>query len=281
MSTPTNEPDPYQTPAPPGQAPLPGQFGAAGAPGPGYPAAPEQSFPTQTAPVYGVPQQDSYPAYAPTSGGAPEPQYGPGMPGGAYGPGGPGGPYGPGAPGGMPGPGSMPPAYGYGYPPPRPTVISAVAIVALCLFWVPVVGLVLSIIGMVKTAKRKARGRGLAITALVLSILVTAAAVLVGAAIASKPSVLDPGCTRGKTALREQSKQLDVDERKNDANAVRADLNTLVDELARAASEAKRSDVRAAVQAVHDDYAAILAGGDHDKLDSDLEQMDHLCTIGK
>lgn len=259
MSTPTNEPNPFGTPAPPGQAPLPGEFGAAGAQGPGYPAAPEQGFPTQTAPVHGAPQ--------PGSPYAPGPQYGPG---------------GPVAPGGMPGPGPVPPAYGYGFPPPRPTVISAVAIVALCLFWVPVVGLVLSIVGMVKTAKGKARGRGLAIAALVLSILVTGAAVVFGAAIASKPSALDPGCTRGKTAVLEQSKQIDADSKKGDTSAVQSDLTTLVNDLAKAASEAKRSDVRSTVQAVHDDYAAIAAGNDDQgKLASDLQQMDHLCTIGK
>ena len=267
MSTPTNEPNPFGTPAPPGQAPLPGQFGAAGAPGPGYPASPEQSFPTQTAPVYGAPQTGS-PYPPPPAGGGPGPQFGPGGPGG---------------PGGMPGPGPMPPAYGYGYPPPqRPTVTSAVAIVALCLFWVPLAGLVLSIIGMVKTAKGKARGRGLAITALVLSILVTAVAAVAAVAVASKPSALDPGCTRGKTAVLEQSKQIDADSKKGDDAAVRSDLTTLIDDLAKAASESKRSDVRSTVEAVHDDYAAIAAGsGDQAKLATDLDQMDHLCTIGK
>lgn len=182
----------------------------------------------------------------------------------------------------MPGPGPMPPPYPYGYPTPRPTVTSAVAIVALCLFWVPVVGLVLSIIGMVKTAKGKARGRGLAITALVLSILVTAATAVAAAAVASKPSALDPGCTRGKTAVLEQSKQIDADSRKGDTKAVQSDLTTLIDDLAKAASESKRADVRSTVQAVHDDYAAIAAGtGDQGKLATDLDQMDHLCTIGK
>jgi hypothetical protein len=176
----------------------------------------------------------------------------------------------------------MPPPYGYGYPPPQTTVTSAVAIVALCLFWVPVAGLVLSVIGMVKTARGKAKGRGLAITALVLSILVTAAAVLVGAAIASKPSALDPGCTRGKTAVLDQSKKLTVDTQKGDTNAVQTDLNTLISDLAKAASDSKRSDVRSTVQAVHDDYAAIAAGNDNQaKLTTDLQEMDHLCTIGK
>lgn len=269
MSTPTNEPNPFGTPAPPGQAPLAGQFGAAGAPGPGYPASPEQSFPTQTAAAYNAPSAGS--PYPPSADGGPGPQFGPG------------GPNGPNGPDGMPGPGPMPPPYSYGYPPPqRPTVTSAVAIVALCLFWVPLVGLVLSIIGMVKTAKGKARGRGLAITALVLSILVTAVAVLVGAAVASKPSALDPGCTRGKTAVLEQSKQIDADSGKGDNAAVKSDLNTLIADLAKAASDAKRSDVRSTVQAVHDDYSAIAAGtGDQSKLATDLDQMDHLCTIGK
>src|SRR6185503_16367318 len=100
--------------------------------GVGYPAAPEQSLPTQTAPVYGGEQPGQYAA----------PQYPP--PGAQFGPGGVG-----------PGPGpNMPPVYGYGgYPPGRPTTTSTVAIVALCLFWLPLVGLVLAIIGLVKTAR--------------------------------------------------------------------------------------------------------------------------------
>jgi len=157
---------------------------------------------------------------------------------------------------------------------------SSVAIVALCLFWVPLVGLVLSIIGMVKTAKGKARGRGLAIAALVLSILVTAGAGVFAAVVGSKPSVLDPGCTNGKRAVTEQSKQIMAD--KSDEAKVRADFQKLLDELTKAAGESKRDDVRTVVQAVHDDYAAIITGtGDQAKLTTDLEQMDHLCTIGK
>lgn len=172
--------------------------------------------------------------------------------------------------------------YGYGYPPAGPTSTSSVAIVAVCLFWVPVVGLVLAVIGMVKTARGKARGRGVAITALVLSILVTAGAVLVGVAIGSKTSALDPGCTHGKRAVLEQSKQIEADSKKGDQGAVHADFQTLVNQLAKAASEADRDDVRAAVQAVHDDYAALVDGsGDQAKLAADLQQMDHLCTIGK
>ncbi|MEY9858778.1 hypothetical protein ABH935_004401 [Catenulispora sp. GAS73] len=292
MSTPTNEPNPFGydgPPAPPGQAPLPGQFGAAGAPGRGYPALPEQSYPTETAPAIGEGQPGPGAQYAPGTeyppggtAGAPGQQFGPGGFGGPGAPGGFGGPDG--APGQIPGPGPgpMPPLYGYGYPPPRPTVTSAVAIVALCLFWVPLAGLILSIIGMVKTAKGKARGRGLAITALVLSILVTAGAGIIGGVIASKPSVLDPGCTRGKTAVLERSKQIEADSNKGDQTAVQNDLTTLISDLATAAADAKRSDVRATVQAVHDDYAAIAAGtGDQTKLQSDLQQMDHLCTYGK
>ena len=181
----------------------------------------------------------------------------------------------------MPGPGPMPP-FGSGSPPSPPSVTSAVAIVALCLFWVPLVGLVLAIVGMVKTARGKARGRGLAITALVLSILVTAVAIIGGAAIASKPSALDAGCRNGKSAVLDQSKKIDADSKRGDTNAVQSDVTTLVNDLAKAAGESKRGDVRSTVTAVHDDYAAIAAGtGDQAKLDSDLHEMDHLCTIGK
>ncbi|MFD0631413.1 hypothetical protein ACFQ9X_07010 [Catenulispora yoronensis] len=122
----------------------------------------------------------------------------------------------------------------------------------------------------------------MAITALVLSIIVTAIAVLVGVAIGSKTSALDPGCTHGKRAVLEQGKQMEADEKKGDAAAVRADFQSVIDQLAAAASESKRDDVRAAVQAVHDDYAGALAGTmDSSKLEADLAQMDHLCTIGK
>lgn len=261
MGTPTNEPDPFGTPAPPGQAPLPGQFGETGAPGVGYPAAPEQSFPTQTAPAFGAAQFDE--AHFD------EAQAGEAQAGSQYA-----------APGSGFGP--VPPTHPFGYAPPQPRVTSSVAIVALCLFWVPLAGLVLSIIGLVKTAGGKARGRGLAITALVLSILVTAVAVLVGVAIASKPSVLDPGCIHGKTALSEQSKLMDADSAKGDTKALEADITTLADDLAKDASRSKRSEVRAALLAAHDDYAAIASGhGDANKLNADLGQIDHLCTIGK
>lgn len=269
MSIPTNEPNPFgydATPAPPGQAPLPGTLGAAGhlaaagAPGVGYPATPEQSFPTQTAPVVGAEAAQGQT----------------------------GSPYAPG--GGVAGSGSapMPPAYnygsgyGYGSPMARPAATSSVAIVAICLFWLPLVGLVLSIVGLVKTGRGKARGRGLAVAALVLSILATAGSGLVGAVIASKPSVLDEGCRIGKSAVLDQSKKIEADSKKGDLTAVQDDLDTLVTQLAKAVGDAHRSDVRSAVQAVHDDYAALQSGsGDQSKLSTDLQQMDHLCTYGK
>jgi hypothetical protein len=79
-----------------------------------------------------------------------------------------------------------------------------------------------------------------------------------------------------------QSKKLDADNAKGDQAALQSDLAVLVSDLAKAADEAKRSDVRAAVVAVHDDYAAIAAGnGNQLKIDADLQQMDHYCTIGK
>lgn len=189
----------------------------------------------------------------------------------------------PGQAGVGPAPEPVPPAYGYGYgyPPAPPASTSSVAVVALCLFWVPAVGLVLAIIGMVKTAGGKARGRGLAITALVLSVLVTAVAVVGAVAVGAKTSALDPGCTHGKRAVLEQGKQIEADNKKGDRKAVNADFQTLLNQLAKAATEADRDDVRAAVQAVHDDYAALFSGnGDSGKLSTDLQQMDHLCTIG-
>ena len=167
-----------------------------------------------------------------------------------------------------------------------PQNTSGIAIAALCTFWVPVVGLVLSIVGMVKTGAGKARGRGLAIAALVLSIVFTVVYGLVAVAIGSKTSALDPGCTGGKTAIVDGSKKLIADTASPDT--VKADLQTMIDQLNAAVAESKRSDVKAAMQAMSDDYSSALQGmsaggldpGLLTKINTDAQQVNHLCTIG-
>jgi hypothetical protein len=175
------------------------------------------------------------------------------------------------------------------YPPPQPEKgVSGLAIAALCTCWIPVVGLVFSIIGLLQTGAGKLKGRGLAITALVLSVLFTAGGVWAGVLIGSKTSALDPGCTQGKPAIIDGSKKVTTDAAAGNATAVQADVQSIVTQLNAAVASSKRADVKTAMQAVSDDYNALLQGmtsGNLDatslqtKLETDLQQVDNLCTI--
>ena len=115
------------------------------------------SVPTEQHPQDGIPQnQNPYGQNTYTGGTSPMPPYG------------------------MPAMNDYP-----GVPPQRPG-FSGLAISAVCTFWLPLVGLVLSIVAVVKTGAGKKRGRALAVVALVLSVLVSIGYGAVGAAIASK-----------------------------------------------------------------------------------------------
>lgn len=182
----------------------------------------------------------------------------------------------------------MPAMGGYpGMPPQRPG-FSGLAIGAICTFWLPLVGLVLSIVAVVKTGVNKKRGRALAIVALVLSILASIGYGLVGVAVGSKTSAIDPGCINGKTAIIDGSKKLDSDQGSGSADVVTADLQSIIDKLNKAVADSHRSDVKSAMQAMSGDYTALLQGigsGNldpslQDKISADAQQVDHLCTLG-
>lgn len=181
------------------------------------------------------------------------------------------------------------PQYGMPYPqayPELPRPMSGIAIAALCTFWVPVVGLVLSIVGMVQTGAGKYRGQGLAIAALVLSIVMSLAYGAVGAMIGLKPSALDPGCAKGQAAIRDAAKKLDADGA--DPNAVMTDLQSTITQLDAAIASSHRADVKSAMQTIRGDYADLLQGVNAGNIDpnmrskmfADGRQVGHLCTLG-
>lgn len=178
----------------------------------------------------------------------------------------------------------MPP---YGMPAPQRPGFSGLAISAVCTFWLPLVGLVLSIVAVVKTGAGKKRGRALAIVALVLSVLVSIGYGLVGAAIATKTSAIDPGCVNGKSAIIDGSQKLSGDQ-SSGPEVVKADLQSIIDKLNKAVADSHRSDVKSAMQAMSGDYTALLQGINDGNLDPNLQnkistdagQVDHLCTIG-
>ena len=217
------------------------------------------SVPTEQHPQDGIPQdQNPYEQNTYTGGASPMPPYG------------------------------MPTMTDHTGIPPQPLGFSGLAISAICTFWLPLVGLVLSIVAVVKTGADKKRGRALAIVALVLSVLVSIGYGLVGAAIASKTSAIDPGCVNGKTAIIDGSKKLDGDQGSGSPEVVKTDLQSIIDKLDKAVADSHRSDVKSAMQAMSGDYTALLQGINDGNLDPNLQnkisadagQVDHLCTIG-
>jgi hypothetical protein len=268
--------------------PGPGQYGSPQPPpGGGSYGGTTYGSPSSGGPTYGSAPTSGGGTYgsAPTSGGtygsapAGGAQYGGNQHGGA--------PYGAapvGAPGGAPygsGPaGGQPP---YGQPPQQKgTNGLAVAGLILAIFMAPV-GFILSIIGLVQAGKRGQKGKGLALTGIIVSlILMIGSGVLVALAANTVTKLADPGCTTGKSALIDnQSKVSNPDTIKDGLTATIAGLNS-------AAAKANHDDVRNAMKAMADDYSQMLNAINtatvpsselNDKIIKDGEKIDSLCSI--
>lgn len=161
-------------------------------------------------------------------------------------------------------------------PPPEPG-LSGLAIAGFILaFLVAPIGFILSLIAVFKTGAGRRKGRGLAIAGVIISVLIMAGAVTAGV-IAANSTVADPGCTAGKAAIIDNSAT-------TDAKSVQA----TIDGLTAAVAKAKHDDVRAAVQAMADDYTQLLKAiqtgkvpaGIQQKVAADGATFDSLCTIG-
>lgn len=158
---------------------------------------------------------------------------------------------------------------------PRPTSVLAILGLVFAFVFAPV-GLVLSLIAIFKTGAGKAKGRGLAIAGVIISVLAIGAVVTVFALV-SQSTALDPGCTDGKQAIFDSGASTDP-----------AGLQTTVDSLRAAAAKSGDDDVRAAMNALADDYAQLATGiesgtmpeGLDAKIDADAARIDELCTPG-
>jgi hypothetical protein len=164
------------------------------------------------------------------------------------------------------------------YPPapPQQRGFSGLAITGFILaFLIAPLGFILSLIAVFTTGAAKARGRGLAIAGVVISLIVM---VGVGSLIfaVSKSTVADPGCISGKEAILNAPSQPDEKA-----------LQGMIDDLNAAAAKAKHSDVRDAMKALANDYTTLLSGiksGNPpasiiDKIGADGQKIDDLCTI--
>ena len=251
-------------------------------PDPQYGATPQYGVPQQ--PQQQQPQYGSAPQYgaAPPQYGAPQDQYG-----------------------AQPQFGGPAPTGGYGYPTPQQPQKNGFAVAGFILSLLPLLGLIFSILGLVRAGKIGGKGKGLAIAGIVLSLAIgggyTAALVAV-----SKSTALDPGCTSAEASFNSMLNKLQTDEQKlnsdtSNATAMQGDLSTFTADiqsikgaLDSALAKAEHQSVKDKIQAMDQDVNTVLTGmqaiqkGDTSnlsqfeaaagRLGSDGDSLDSLCS---
>jgi len=246
-----------------------------GAPAPQY-GAPQQP------PQYGVPPQPQY--------GEPQPQYG--DPQAQY---------------GAPPPqfgGPVPPG-GYGYPVAPQQQKNGFAVAGFVLSLLPLLGLIFSILGLVRAGKVGGKFKGLAIAGIVLSVVIGGGYTAIAVAV-SNSTALDPGCTSAESSFSSMLGKLQTDESKlnsdsSNASAMQADLTTFTADiqsvktsLDSSMTQAQHQSVKDKIQAMDTDLNTVLTGlkaienGDTSnlaefkaaagRLQSDGDALDSVCT---
>jgi hypothetical protein len=172
---------------------------------------------------------------------------------------------------------------------------NTMAIVGLILaFLIPPIGLILSIVALVQLRKNRQAGRGMAIGGLIVSALFTLLGVVllvttllaVGKVVGKNAETLvDPGCSAGREALT----QFEAASQPADAAALEAQLQKGIDDMRAAAAKSEHDNVRAAMNAVADDFDQLLQAvkkGEQPpaeletKINSDGDKFDELCSLG-
>jgi hypothetical protein len=210
----------------------------------------------------------------------------------------------PGSP--QPGPGQAP----YGYPAPgyypAPKGSNGIALAGAITSFIPVVGLVLSIIGRVRAKALGGAGKTAGTVGIILSLIFTVGGGY-GLYKLGNSTAADPGCISAEAAARSMNSTLSSDEsaiataeQNGDSSALDtaknkflSDFQGLKAKVDSAAAESKHGNVKAAIQAMGDDLAnfntefqAIFAGTSTDtatltqtasKLQTDGDALDNLC----
>lgn len=152
------------------------------------------------------------------------------------------------------------------------------------------IGLILSLIALVQTSRKKQKGKVLATLGVIISLaeLAVVIFVIVLAVRTVAPNagtLLDPGCTEGKEVTQAFDAAMDTD----DIEVMKTELQTAIDGLDQAAEHAKTDKVRTALQALSADYQELLdALENQTETPTDLEAresahvdaINDLCTIG-
>ncbi|MCU7727600.1 DUF4190 domain-containing protein [Actinoplanes sp. KI2] len=174
------------------------------------------------------------------------------------------------------------PGQNYNYPAPptpqQPQGRSGLAVAGFILAIIAApIGFILSLIAIFKTGAGKAKGRGLAVAGVIISLVLMAGGVIVGAVVLNS-TYLDPGCTDGKAAI--------INNASTTPNA--ATIQKTIDELNAAAAKATHDEVRDAMTTLANDYQKVLDAAKTgsvppsllDQVNKDGEKIDSLCTIG-
>jgi hypothetical protein len=157
-------------------------------------------------------------------------------------------------------------------------------------FLIAPIGFILSLIALIQTGKRRQKGRGLAIAGVIVSVLAMASTITIIAVVFATvgknvTTVADPGCTSGKDAIMKMASAPSSSE----PETMKAQLQTVINELNTAAAKAKHDNVRDAMKAVADDYSQLVKAFNTgteppadlmDKITTDANKIDELCTIG-
>ena len=138
--------------------------------------------------------------------------------------------------------------------------------------WIPVVGLVLSIIGLAKAKALDGAGKTAATVGIVISILATGLAGF-GIYRLANSTAADPACIASGSAATSMESKLNADEAalssaesSNDISSVKAALNTMISDMQTIktqldadVSKATHADVKAKLQAVDTDLGRVIA----------------------
>jgi hypothetical protein len=189
---------------------------------------------------------------------------------------------------------NYPPPPGSGYPQPggpqaelprqQPAGTSGLAVTGFILaFLLAPIGFILSLIGLVTASRRGQKGKGLAISGIIVSLVLMIGAGVVVYAVAGKVATLtDPGCTVGKAAV------LDNESLISSPSTLSQGIRATIDGLDSAAAKANHDNVRTAVKALADDYRELQKALDsktapsaalQSKLETDGKAIDSLCSL--
>ena len=238
---------------------------------------------------WGIPGQNPEPANSPFDPQQPTGQYPPQFTGDAG--------AGPGGPAGYPQ--YNQPGYGYPVAPPQKQSngMAIAGFILAFLFWP--LGLIFSIIGLVRSGKIGGAGKKLAIAGLIISIVVGGISVAVIASISNSTAV-DPGCTSAESSLStldpklsSVESQISTDANSGNTDAVRTDLTNMVTYLQTAQTDLNHSEsvavhpqVKTQITAVNGDLTTLIsafqavAGGDDSQADAMTTTAQQLETDG-